>query len=340
MSSIKETSGAAVRVCQGDNDEATEAYSKVRREAAEEVNVGRREESHPKKKHPCPDCSFCQWCSDDRCALCLRTDSCCRKKLSIAEQIALYEEVNRKSHPECGIDETEDILREYDLKIIQPKNGYRFCIDPVLLAEFAGNKALKILDLGAGCGIIPLIMARKSAAVKVVGVEFQAEMVSFAKRNVAGNNLSARVEIIEADIMSLKERLEPEGFDLVISNPPYRKPGEGKMSPKRGRDLARHESTASLADFMAAAKRLVKPGGSICMIHHPERLAEMIAESLKLKLCPVRLQMVHGNYSLPARIFLIELLKGRKRALEVLPPIAVREPTWVESQQAGMKRAK
>jgi tRNA1(Val) A37 N6-methylase TrmN6 len=290
------------------------------------------------KKHPCPDCSFCQWCSDDRCALCLRTDSCHRKKLSVAEQIAQYEEVNRKSHPKRGIDETEDILREYDLKIIQPKNGYRFCIDPVLLSEFAGVEALKILDLGTGCGIIPLIMARKSAEAKAVGVEFQTEMVSFARRNVAGNNLSARVEIIEADIMALKGRLEPEGFDLVLSNPPYRKPGEGKTSPKAGRDLARHESTATLADFLAAAKRLVKPGGSVCMIYHPERLAEMIAESLNLKLCPVRLQMVHGNYSLPARIFMIELLKGKKRALEVLPPIAVREPTCGEKLQAGLKR--
>jgi len=290
------------------------------------------------KKHPCPDCSFCQWCSDDRCALCLRTDSCHRKKLSVAEQIAQYEEVNRKSHPKWGTDETEDILREYDLKIIQPKNGYRFCIDPVLLSEFAGVEALKILDLGTGCGIIPLIMARKSAEAKAVGVEFQAEMVSFARRNVAGNNLSAKVEIIEADIMALKGRLEPEGFDLVLSNPPYRKPGEGKTSPKAGRDLARHESTATLADFLAAAKRLVKPGGSVCMIYHPERLAEMIAEALNLKLCPVRLQMVHGNYSLPARIFMIELLKGKKRALEVLPPIAVREPTCGEKLQAGLKR--
>jgi len=292
------------------------------------------------KKHPCPDCTFCQWCSDDRCALCLRADSCCRKKLSIAEQIALYDEINRKNHHDCRSDETEDILREYDLKIIQPKNGYRFCIDPVLLCEFAGNAALKILDLGSGCGIIPLIMARKSAEVSVVGVEFQAKMVSFARRNVAANNLSNRIEIIEADIMSLKGRLEPEGFDLVISNPPYRKPSEGKTSPKAGRDLARHESTASLADFLAAAKRLVKPGGSVCMIYHPERLAEMIAECLNLKLCPVRLQMVHGNYSLPARIFMIELLKGRKRAFEVLPPIAVREPTCGEKQQAGMRREK
>ncbi len=290
------------------------------------------------QKHPCPDCTFCQWCSDERCELCLRKGSCCRKRLSQSEQIALYETVNRKDQTGCGSDETMDHVGAYDLKIIQPKNGYRFSLDPVLLSDFAGNGALKILDLGTGCGIIPLIMASKSANATVVGVEFQTEMASFARRNVAGNNLSDRVEIIESDIMSLKGRLEPEGFDLVISNPPYRKPGEGKTSPKAGRDLARHESTATLADFLAVAKRLVKPGGSVCMIYHPERLSELLAECLSIKLCPVRLQMVHGNYSLPARIFMVELIKGRKRALEVLPPIAVREPNYGENLQAGMRR--
>jgi hypothetical protein len=87
-------------VCQGDDEEATEAYLKVRRGADEEVNASRREKSHSQKKHPCPDCSFCQWCSDERCALCLRKAARCRKKLSMAEQIALYEEVNRKDAPD------------------------------------------------------------------------------------------------------------------------------------------------------------------------------------------------------------------------------------------------
>jgi hypothetical protein len=86
---------ADFRACQGDDEGATEAYLKIRREAAEEVNAGRRENPHPQKKHPCPDCTFCQWCSDERCALCLK-EKCCLKKLSMAEQIALYEEVNRK----------------------------------------------------------------------------------------------------------------------------------------------------------------------------------------------------------------------------------------------------
>ncbi|HXC93029.1 MAG TPA: methyltransferase [Geobacteraceae bacterium] len=292
------------------------------------------------KKHPCPDCNFCQWCGDDRCELCLRKENCCRKTLSLAEQIAQYDEMNRKGRERLSIDETEDQLRDYDLKIIQPKDGYRFSLDPLLLCDFAGSRALRILDLGSGCGIIPLVMARKAPDSRIVGVEFQTEMALLAQRNVSGNDLSGRVTVIESDILSLKGSLESESFDLVISNPPYRKQGEGKTSPKAGRDRARHESTASLADFLAIAKRMVKPGGSVCMIYNPERLPELLAACLDINLCPVRLQMVHGDFSLPARMFLIELLKGKKRALEVLPPIAVKESIYAESQQAGMRRGR
>src|SRR6185369_9945642 len=253
-------------------------------------------------------------------------------------QIAQYDEVNRKGRAECSIDETEDLLRDCDLKIIQPKEGHRFSLDPLVLCDFVGRRVGRILDLGTGCGIIPLVMARKAPDALITGVEFQADMASLARRNVAGNGLSGRVTVIESDILALKGLLESESFDLVLSNPPYRKQGEGKISPKAGRDLARHESTASLADFLATAKRMVKPGGSVCMIYHPERMAEFLAACRDINLCPVRLQMVHGDFSLPARMFLVELLKGRKRALEVLPPIAVKESIYGESQQAGMRR--
>jgi len=246
--------------------------------------------------------------------------------------------MNRKNRDSLGSDQTEDYLRDYDLKIIQPKSGYRFSLDPLLLCDFAGPEAVRILDLGTGCGIIPLVMARKTPDSRITGVEFKAEMSLLARRNVSGNGLSGRVSIIESDILSLKGSLEPDSFDLVIANPPYRKQGEGRVSPKAGRDLARHESTASLSDFLAVSKRMVRPGGSVCMIYHPERLPELLAACLNINLCPVRLQMVHGDFSLPARMFLIELLKGRKSALQVLPPITVKESIYGESQQAGMRR--
>lgn len=294
--------------------------------------------SSTKAKHPCPDCTFCQWCSDDRCALCLRKDSCGKKKLSVAEQIAQYEEINRKNQTECSVEETVDYLRDYELKIVQPKSGYRFSLDPLLLCDFAPAGKFNILDLGTGCGIIALVMARKYPQSSITALELQPQMAEIAQRNVNNNTLAARIRIIAADIVNFSQNYPADSFDLVMGNPPYRRQGEGKVSPKAGRDLARHESSATLADFLSIAKRMVKPGGSICFIYHPERLAELLALSLQLKLSPARLQLVHGDFSLPAGMFLLELLKGRKSALEVLPPVAVKDSIYGEKQQAGMRR--
>lgn len=221
-------------------------------------------------------------------------------------------------------EETLDELRKHRLKIIQPRHGYRFSLDPLLLCDFASIRAgEKTVDLGTGCGIIPLILARIAEESSLVGVESQAEMAELAGRNVALNDLSERVAIRHADILEVKNLFPPSSFDLVVANPPYRKRGSGRISPKPGRDLARHESTASLNDFLVAAKNLVKLSGRICFIYHPSRLVEFLSEANALKLSPSRLRMVHGNSSAEARMFLVELVKGRKCELAVLPPLFV-----------------
>jgi tRNA1Val (adenine37-N6)-methyltransferase len=219
-------------------------------------------------------------------------------------------------------DETIDELRRYGLQIIQPRHGYRFSVDPLLLCDFAGVTAgERLVDLGTGCGIMPLVLARQGEDVRAVGVEFQEQMAALALRNVRENGLAARIDILAEDITALKRFFPVSSFDLVIANPPYRRRGTGRVSPKAGRDDARHESTASLADFLMMAKYLVKPAGRICFIYHPSRLAELLVEAAALKLAPLRLRMVHGNGAADARIFLVELAKGRKGELKVLPPL-------------------
>jgi tRNA1Val (adenine37-N6)-methyltransferase len=220
--------------------------------------------------------------------------------------------------------ETIDELRGYDLRIIQPARGYRFSLDPLLLAAFAGGcEAGRVIDLGAGSGIIPLIMARRSVSAQIVGVELQDEMAALAGRNVALNGLGGRVEIICGDILSMRSRFPASTFDLVVANPPYRRKGSGRISPKSGRDRARHESSATLVDFLETAKYLVTPGGKIAFIYHPVRLAEFCTAAAALKLALLRLRMVHGNRGAPARMVLLELAKGRRGELEVLPPLFV-----------------
>jgi tRNA1(Val) A37 N6-methylase TrmN6 len=234
-------------------------------------------------------------------------------------------------------EETIDELRRYGLRIVQPRDGYRFSLDPLLLAEFAGVRdGEKVIDLGTGCGVIPLVLARRFGAARFVGVELQEEMAALAARNVALNGLSERIEIVADDVQSLRKHYPASAFDRVLANPPFRKSGSGKVSPMAGRDLARHESTAGLADFLAAAKYLVRPGGGICFVYHVSRLPELLTEAMKLKLAPVRFRMVHGDVRAGARMVLMELTKGRRCDLEVLPPLLVYDGEGKYSDEMNM----
>jgi tRNA1Val (adenine37-N6)-methyltransferase len=141
-------------------------------------------------------------------------------------------------------DKTVDELQAYGLKIIQPRNGYRFSVDPLLLCDFAGiREAEEVVDLGTGCGVIPLILARKAREATMTGIEIQKEMAVLAGRNVRLNALADRIAIVNADVADIKKHFTASSFDLVVANPPYRKRGTGRISPKPGRDDARHEST-------------------------------------------------------------------------------------------------
>lgn len=221
-------------------------------------------------------------------------------------------------------EETVDELRRYGLRLIQPRDGYRFSLDPLLLCAFASRRTAETaIDLGTGCGVMPLVLARRYGVSRVVGVESQQQMAALAERNVALNALEGRVTIVADDVLQLRRRFPVSSFDLVVSNPPYRRRGTGRVSPRPGRDLARHESSAGLADFLAAAKYLVRPGGSICFIYHPSRLDEFVACGRELKLSLARLRMVHGTLAAEARMFMAELVKGRRGEPVVEPPLVI-----------------
>ncbi len=231
---------------------------------------------------------------------------------------------------------TYDEVRKHGLKIDQPQNGYRFSIDPLLLADFVRpSTEAKVIDLGTGCGIIPLLLAKQHDNISLTGIDNNLEMAEMAKRNTQLNGLEKRIEIIADDLLNLRNRFPVSSFDLVVSNPPYRTPGSGKISPKQGRDTARHESTANLKDFLAAAKYLVKPTGRICFVYHPGRLPEFIQTACTLNLALLKLRMVHGTLGAPAKIFLTEMAKGRKGDTDILPPLIVYKNDGSYSTEAG-----
>jgi len=221
---------------------------------------------------------------------------------------------------------SSDAPGRHGLDVRQPERGYRFSLDALLLADFARiPEGAAVADLGTGCGIIPLVLARTSAAVSCVAVESNPEMAALAVENARVNRLDERIEVICDDILNHRSRFPDSTFDVVLSNPPFRTPHSGRISPHAGRDAARHETSAGLADFVAAAKYLIKPSGRICFVYLPSRLAELISCARDMKLAVLRLRMVHGNEQSAAKIFLVELAKGRKGTLTVEPPLFVRD---------------
>ncbi len=222
---------------------------------------------------------------------------------------------------------TKDDLKAFDLQLFQPRHGYRYSLDPLLLARFCQTVKPEgsIIDLGAGCGIISLVLARMNPDASVVAVENNREMAQIIEQNIQCNGLADRVSRRTEDVIHLRSSYPHSSFDLVVSNPPFRTAGSGKISPKAGRDSARHETTAGLGDFLAAAKYLVKPSGRICFIHLPSRLPEFISLAVGMKLSLLRLRMIHSNAESPATMFMIELAKGRRSEPVVEPPLFVQD---------------
>jgi len=208
------------------------------------------------------------------------------------------------------------------LKIIQKKSGFRFSIDAVLLAHFAAvKKGNKIIDLGTGTGVIPLILTTRAQDLEITGVEIQKDMAQMAKRSLFLNHLE-QVKIINADLRELGT--EHYGrYDLVTSNPPYLPLKQGKISPIEGIALARHEVKCSMEDVIRTAQQLLKNQGKFALVHRAERLAEIIACLKSYSLEPKRLRLIHPYLAKPANLLLIEAVKGAKPGLKVHEPLII-----------------
>lgn len=216
----------------------------------------------------------------------------------------------------------DETIDDYDnLKVIQKVYGFRFSIDAVLLANFAIiKKKDKVIDLGTGNGIISLLIASK--AEHITAIEIQPEMVDLAKRNVILNGLSDKIEIIEADLRLSKELFPSGQYDVVITNPPYRILGSGRVNPNDLKALARHEINCTLDDVLKASFYLLKNKGRLAIVHRPDRLVELLIGSRQYKLEPKRLQFVHIGKG-EASLVLVEAVKNGKPDLKVLSPITI-----------------
>ncbi|HDH13470.1 MAG TPA: tRNA1(Val) (adenine(37)-N6)-methyltransferase [Nitrospirae bacterium] len=223
-----------------------------------------------------------------------------------------------------GADETLDSIK--DIKLFQARNGYRFSVDALLLEDFISAKRLgKGMDLGAGSGIVSILLAKRRKDTEIISVEIQESLAERAKRNVSLNRLDDRIEILSKDIKELKKLFSTNTFDFVFSNPPFRKPKTGRLSIYEERAVARHELEITLPDLISTALYLLKHTGKFYLIYHPFRLAELISLLRKAGLEPKRIRFVHSRTGEEARMVLIEAVKGSGIWLKIAPPLYIYE---------------
>lgn len=219
-------------------------------------------------------------------------------------------------------DETLDDLLCGNLKIIQKRYGYRFSIDAILLAGFIGvPEGESVIDLGTGCGVIPILIAHRTHAKSIVGVEVQKDLAEMANRSVELNGLSGRIKILHEDLNNLAGSFGPETFDMVVSNPPYRKARSGRINPDSQKAIARHEIKCSLQDILRVSRYLLKPRGKVCLIFPVVRFGDIMSQLRGTGLEPKRLQIVYPNMNSEAKLVLIEACKGGRAGLKVLEPL-------------------
>ncbi len=233
---------------------------------------------------------------------------------------------------------TTDTFFNGRMTVFQPRDGYRFSIDAILVADFMGCKdGQTILDLGTGCGIIPLILAFRYPALKIYGVEIQAGLASVAAQNVRGNNLEDRVHILQQDLKRLTLNRVPVPVHHVVCNPPYRRVDSGRINPDPEKAGARHELFAQLEDFVAAAARMLQLSGRLTCVYPATRLADIIAHMRAAHLEPKRLCTVHSKAGAEARLILITGVKGARPGLQVEPPLIIYTPNGAYTETVARK---
>ncbi len=208
------------------------------------------------------------------------------------------------------------------LFIYQDDKEFKFTLDAILLASFANiNPKQKVIDLGTGTGSIAMLVACKSA-FSVTGIDINDVTLSLFAESIVKNNLTDKVFAQKCDVKNIKDSFISGQFDIVVTNPPYRKLGHGRL--RAGNDkTACHEQDGSTLDFIAAAKYLLKYGGKLNIVQLPERLDEILSYCISNKLQPKRLQFVHSNEQKKASLFLLEARYGSNQGLDVLPPLFV-----------------
>ncbi|MFZ5468360.1 MAG: tRNA1(Val) (adenine(37)-N6)-methyltransferase [Myxococcota bacterium] len=222
-----------------------------------------------------------------------------------------------------GPDETCDSI--CGVRVLQRAQGYRVSLDPILLAQFAARKRPKgaVIDLGAGSGVISLLLAARFRWKSVTALELQPSLYELATRNVRLNHLEGDVHVVLGDLRDVRLSFPGGAFAHAVCNPPFGARESGWTNPEAERAIARHELTCDVGDVVAAAAYLLASRGKLFVVHPASRLASLIQTLRQHRLEPRRLRLVYPRARSSAHRVLVEAVKEAREGLELLPPLVV-----------------
>lgn len=223
-----------------------------------------------------------------------------------------------------------DELQRNGYRIIQNEKLFCFGMDAVLLSAFAQvKKEEKVLDLGTGTGVIPILLEARTMGKHFTGLEICPESADMAERSVRYNHLEEKIKIVQGDIKEADRIFPPASFDVVTSNPPYMTAHHGLVNPDMDRAAARHEILCTLEDVVSQAARMLPFQGRFYMVHRPFRMAEIIRVLSRYRLEPKRIRLVYPFVDKEPNMLLIEARKGCNPRVSVEPPLIVYEKPGV-----------
>lgn len=208
---------------------------------------------------------------------------------------------------------------------IAVSNEHTFGTDAVLLSYFAKPKYKdRALDMGTGCGIIPLLWLRDKKQSGIHCLDIQENAFEQVKNSIEHNSLGERLTPHLCDLRNIQEKFSAECFTLVTMNPPYKPINTGIESLGESARIARHEVCCNIEDAVKAAAYLLTYSGRFCMCHRPERLVDALDMMRKYKLEPKRLRFVVDKTGEEPFLFLVEGKKGAKPFLRVEPTLVIK----------------
>jgi tRNA1Val (adenine37-N6)-methyltransferase len=194
----------------------------------------------------------------------------------------------------------------------QSKLGYRHSAEPLLLADFVDLKpGDHILDIGTGCGIIPILLLHRVPGINVTAIEIQESLIAMAQKNIFRRGFTKEIKLIHGDFRIEKNKMFQESLDVVTSNPPYGKLNQGKINPMHEKAIARHELKLNLKSLVTGSAKLLKPGGKIYLAYPPVRFEEVKNELMVQGLSPSRYFFANGRNKSQPQFFIMEAIKSQ-----------------------------